>query len=152
MMKKKLSLVLLALLLVFSCVPTASAITYPTAWVPNSQWNVATSDLFLKSTKQAFGAAVTALVATKASNAYAVGIAAAGGFGTYYFVNSSNERVYYYHSYRYREYGPPTYDDMGNAIPKFEIEKTQRTSKNSDWTGGQVTVTIEKSSIVTPWF
>jgi hypothetical protein len=130
----------------------AAATSYPTPWVPNSQWNVMVSQKFIEATKSAFVDGMTAFVATKASNAYAVAVAAGAGFGSYYFLNSNEEVVYYYHSYQWREVGPPSYDSNGNIYPQYEIQKTQRTSKNSDWTGGEVTVTSQYGSIITPWF
>ncbi len=149
---KKLSVVILVFMLLLSCVPIASATTYPTAWVPNSQWNTAYDNVFYKATKTAFASSVTSFLSGKASNAYSLGLTAASAFGTYYFLNSDTERMYYFTSYQYREYGPPSYDSNGNIIPKYEIQKTQRTTKNSNWTDGQVTVTTQQGSIVTPWF
>ncbi len=130
----------------------AAPASYPTAWVPIIQYDVATSNVFVKATKTAFAAAVGGFLTGTCSNAYSVAATAAVAFGTYYFVESDTERVYYFHTYQWREIGPPSYDYNGNVIPQYEIQKTQRTTKNSNATGGQVTVTSQYGSILTPWF
>ncbi|MEA4900875.1 hypothetical protein [Desulfitobacterium sp.] len=130
----------------------AAATSYPTPWVPNSQWNLATSQLLRASTRNAFNTAMFTFLTGRCSNAATLASIAAGAFGTTYMNGIDQETEYYYHSYQWREYGPPTFDGNGNIIPKYEIQKTQRTSPNSDWTGGDVTVTTQYGSILTPWF
>ncbi|WP_460000436.1 hypothetical protein [Paradesulfitobacterium aromaticivorans] len=130
----------------------AAATSYPTDWVPMSQYNVATNNIFQKATRTAFSTALGGFLTGTCSNAYSIAATAAVAWGSYYFVEYDTERVYYYHSYQWREVGPPSYDSNGNIYPQYEIQKTQRTSKNSDWTGGQVTVTSQYGTILTPWF
>lgn len=128
------------------------ATSYPTAWNPMPTYSVTVSKKFQKATKQAFSAAMATWLKDKTSSWQSLATNAAIAFGTYYFLNSDVEDVYTYITYRYRALSAGSWDQIGNFIGDYEIEKTERTTKSTTNTGGQVLVTKKKSSIIDPFF
>lgn len=83
---------------------------------------------------------------------YKISIAAAGGFGAYYFINTSVENLYFAIKYYYRELGPGKFDMNGTFIGDYQIRKEIRVTKNSNYTGGNLVIDERKSTIVEPYF
>lgn len=128
------------------------ATTYPTAWTNMPASNAVLSKKFQKATKTAFATAVGTWLKSKTSSWEALASAATIAFGTYYFLNSDVADVYTYITYSYRALSAGKFDSMGNFIGDYEIKKSERTTLSTTDTGGQLTTTIKKSSIVDPWF
>lgn len=130
----------------------AQAASYPTSWVEMPQYRVATSKHFQVATKLAFAAALEEWIFHFNPNPYLIVGKAAAAFGTYYFVFGDTETVYYFKNYWYREIGPGWFDWNGTFYGEYEILRVERTTLNSDNTGGQVDTRIEQSTIIDPWF
>ncbi|MEZ2661561.1 hypothetical protein [Aneurinibacillus aneurinilyticus] len=129
------------------------AATYPTAYVHMRGYDINTSKKFRAATKTALGAAVTEWAKSKGlASPYQIGVAAAAGFGLYYFIRADEENLYFAIKYYYRELGPGRFDGNGNFIGDYEIKKETRVTKNSDYTGGSVTPDVRRSTILEPTF
>lgn len=126
--------------------------SYPTPWVEMRQYEIHSNNKFEVATKSAFAAAVSMWLIDKTSSYTNLAKYAAAAFGTYYFVNTHVETVYYNAKYYYRELGPGFFNDIGNFIGEYEIRKIERLSKNPDYTGGQIETTNRESSILIPFF
>jgi len=123
---------------------------YPGPWIELKNYSYITSKKFRAATEAVFLALLGAwyvdgvvLVATLAKSASFT-------FGTYYFANRAEENIYYSKQYFYRELTAGSFDSSGNFIGNYQIKKIQRTTLNSDGTGGQAYIQYENSSIITP--
>lgn len=130
-----------------------AAAAYPTPYTHMKQYDLYDSHKFQVATEIALAAAVTEWAKSKFKpDPYKMGVAAAAGFGVYYFINRNVEDLYFGTKYYYRELGAGFFDANGNFIGDYEILKEIRVTKNSDYTGGSLTSDARRSSIVEPWF
>ncbi|RCX20703.1 hypothetical protein DFP94_103436 [Fontibacillus phaseoli] len=130
-----------------------AAISYPTPYIHMRNHDIYDSQKFKAARKAALAAAVVEWAKNKfLPDPWKISIAAAGGFGIYYFVNTDVEDLYFYIKYSYREKGPGFFDSNGTFIGDYEILKEIRTTKNSNYTGGWVEHDARLSTIVDPWF
>ena len=105
-----------------------------------------TSKKFKKAGRQAFASAVSAVVVGKCLDPKGIGIAAAVGFGTYYFVNKDVENVYYNIKHYWRKEGPGKYDSAGNyKIKRYCITKKKGAKK------GQKSTAYRKTTQLIPF-
>ena len=119
-------------------------------WVKMNNYSYSTSKKFRVATKSAFIAVLEAWKVEKVYLPSTLVTRAAAAFGTYYFLTTDEENVYYFKEYHYRELGAGFFDSLGNFIGDYQIRKTERTTLNSNGTGGQTYIKYEYSSIVTP--
>ncbi|MEC1717901.1 hypothetical protein [Schinkia azotoformans] len=126
--------------------------TYPTSWVYMRNYDRVASKKFTKATKTAFSTALIAWLGGITGGATTLARLAAAGFGSYYFLNTDEEDIYYFSKYSYRELGPGRFTDTGTFMGDYEIKKVERVTKNSDGTGGDVDTRYEKSTILEPFF
>ncbi|GEC90312.1 MULTISPECIES: hypothetical protein [Brevibacillus] len=130
-----------------------AAVSYPTPYVHMKLHDIKTSQKFIAATKTALAAAVIEWAKNKGvPDPRKIGVAAAGGFAAYYFINTDKEDLYFYIKYSYRELSAGKFDMNGNFIGDYEIKKEIRVTKNSNYTGGNLEVDVRKSSILDPWF
>lgn len=130
----------------------STSTSYPTSWTHMGNYDVYSSKKLTCATKTAFSAALTNFLTGKTPSVQGIIASAVAAYGTYWFVNSSTEDVYYLAQYYYREMGPGFFDSNGTFIGDYQIKKFDRTTKNSNYTGGQVVTRIESSTIIEPWF
>ncbi|OMF76644.1 hypothetical protein [Paenibacillus glucanolyticus] len=129
------------------------AASYPTAWTHMRGYDIKSDAKFTAATRTALGAAFVEWAKNKfLPDPYKISVAAMGGFGLYYFVNTDKENLYTYIKYSYRELGPGFFDHNGTFIGDYELKKEIRVTKNSDFTGGNLETDIRKGSIVQPWY
>ena len=102
--------------------------------------------------RTAFATGLTALLTGKTPNPKVAIVAAVAAYGTYFFVNADEEDIYVKIDYYYREVGPGRFDSAGTFIGDYEIKKTTRVTKNSNYTGGTLNTQVESSTILEPWF
>ncbi|WP_232773598.1 hypothetical protein [Brevibacillus sp. AF8] len=108
-----------------------AAASYPTPYVHMKTHDIYTSKKFKAAVKTALGAAVVEWAkAGGLPDPRRVGVAAAGGFGVYYFVSSDTENLYFAIKYFYRELSAGKFDMNGNFIGDYEIKKEIRVTKN----------------------
>ncbi|MFB5759571.1 hypothetical protein, partial [Paenibacillus medicaginis] len=129
------------------------AAAYPTPYTHMKQYDIYNSQKFQAATKTALAAAVIEWAKNKLiPDPLKISVAAVGGFGAYYFINSDKEDLYFYIKYSYRELGPGFFDHNGTFIGDYEILKEIRVTKNSNYTGGNRETDARRSSVVEPWF
>ncbi len=129
------------------------AVSYPTPYVHMKSYDINTSKKFIAATKTALAAAVIEWAKNGGlPDPRKISVAAAGGFGAYYFINTDTENLYFAIKYFYRELGPGSFDSNGNFIGDYEIKKEIRVTKKSDYSGGNLEKDVRKSSIIEPWF
>lgn len=128
----------------------ASKSSYPGPWVKMNNYSYSTSKKFRAATKTAFASVLEAWIVEKVYLPSTLAARAAAAFGTYYFVSTDEENVYYFKEYHYRELSAGYFDSLGNFIGDYQIRKTERTTRSSNGTGGQTYIQYEYSSIVTP--
>ncbi|GED59612.1 hypothetical protein ABER61_26565 [Brevibacillus formosus] len=131
-----------------------AAVSYPTPYVHMKLNDYTASDRFKAATKIALASATVEWAKNKGlPDPRKIGVAAAGGFGIYYFLAPINpEHLYFYIKYSYRELGPGKFDMNGNFIGDYEIKKEIRVTKNSDYSGGNLETDIRKSTVIDAWF
>ncbi|WP_289139190.1 hypothetical protein [uncultured Brevibacillus sp.] len=108
---------------------------------------------FTYALKTAFGAAVIEWAKSGGlPDPRKVSVAAVGGFGVYYFLNTDTENLYFSIKYYYRELSAGKFDMNGNFVGDYEIKKEIRVTKKSNYTGGNIELDVRKSSILDPFF
>ncbi len=126
--------------------------SYPGPWVKMNNYSYSTSKKFRAATKTAFATVLESWIVERVYLPSTLAARAAAAFGTYYFVATDEENVYYFKEYHYRELSAGYFDSLGNFIGDYQIRKTERTTRSSGGTGGQTYVQYKYSSIVTPTF
>ena len=121
---------------------------YPTSWVHFKGYDVVTSKKFKKAGRQDFASAVSAVVVGKCLDPKGIGIAAAVGFGTYYFVNKDVENVYYNIKHYWRKEGPGKYDSAGNYIGNYKIKRYCITKKKGAKKGQKSTAYRKTTQLI----
>ncbi|MGG4456858.1 hypothetical protein ABEX29_00980 [Brevibacillus porteri] len=131
-----------------------AAVSYPTPYVHMKLNDYTASDRFKVATKIALASAAVEFAKNKGMpDPRKIGVAAAGGFGIYYFLAPINpEHLYFYIKYSYRELGPGKFDMNGTFIGDYQIKKEIRVTKNSDYSGGNVETDIRKSTVIDAFF
>lgn len=125
----------------------AKSKTYPTKWVYRKNDDIRTNKKIKAASKSALAAAITSMVTAKGIVPGQVVASATAAFGTYWYLNSDVENVYYYAKYYYRELGPGKFDSIGNFMGDYQIKKVEKISKNSDFSSGYTEVSYKKSTI-----
>ncbi|RST60241.1 hypothetical protein D5F11_007240 [Siminovitchia terrae] len=125
---------------------------YPTPYQYMKTYDRVFSKKFTMATKVAFSAGMTSWLTGKTATPASVAKVAAAAFGSYYFINSNVQNVYYFSKYYYRELGPGKVGPTGSYMGNYQIKKTERTTKNANGTGGQITERTKKSTIIEPFF
>ncbi|ETT65661.1 hypothetical protein MHI43_05235 [Paenibacillus sp. FSL H8-0457] len=129
------------------------AASYPTAWTHMALYDIKSDSKFRAASRTALAAAVAEWAKNKfIPDPWKISVAAAAGFGIYYFVNAEQETLYFYIKYSYRELGPGFFDHNGTFIGDYELKKEIRVTKNSNYTGGSLELDIRKSSVIEPWY
>ncbi|MMZ56956.1 hypothetical protein D1872_188680 [compost metagenome] len=99
------------------------------------------------------GAAVTEWAKSKGlASPYQIGVAAAAGFGLYYFIRADEENLYFAIKYYYRELGLGRFQGNGNFIVSYEIKKETRVTKKLYYTVSSVNLDVRRSAILEPTF
>lgn len=109
---------------------------YPTEWVSMPQYSVYTSKHFKAATATALSTLLTAWLGTTTSIARLIAIFVTG-YGTTCFILSDEDDIYYSKTYSYREVGPGKFDSAGTFIGDYQIARVDRTTTNSNYTGGE---------------
>ncbi|MGG1663395.1 hypothetical protein [Brevibacillus sp. NRS-1366] len=130
-----------------------AAASYPTAYVHMKAHDIQKNKKFTAALKTALGAAVIEWAKNGGlPDPRKISVAAVGGFGVYYFVQTDTENLYFSIKYYYRELSAGKFDMNGNFVGDYEIKKEIRVTKNSDYTGGNIGLDVRKSSILDPFF
>lgn len=129
-------------------------ISYPTEWVPNSQYNTRTTKRLQKAYEDAVTATTVAWVYDLCSLNVPSIRSFVGSFIAGYVISlfsSKNEvPVYLEIKYYYRELGPGHSTDSGLFLGNFENRRDTRLTLNSNYSGGEVDIHTQKDTCVLP--
>ncbi len=129
--------------------------TYPTEWVWNGRFDHVVDSKLHKAAKDALAATLATLIGEQVVHMPFSGVKAlAATFVTSYLLSLYEQKdevtVYHCYSYYWREFGPGWFDSAGNFYSDIENKEVVRVTTNSDYTGGEVTETIQQDTIILP--
>lgn len=129
-------------------------ISYPTEWVPNSQYNTRTTKKLQKAYEDAVNATAVAWVYSICSLEVPSIKGFVGSFIAGYVISLFESRnevpVYLEIKYYYRELGPGHSTDSGLFLGDFENRRDTRMTLNSNYSGGEVDRHTQRDTCVLP--
>lgn len=124
----------------------ATSTKYPTKWTYVPTHNLRYNKKARKAGKSAFAATLTSFLKGKVTNPVTLAGVAASAYGTYYFVNSDEQNVYFSIKYYYRLIKKPKSDSNGIYNNYIEMKRITKISKYSNFKNGQSKTETRKTN------